>query len=108
MTDKQKQAVELLNHIRCKKDSEGREVMNAEEYLTLLEFIVGGETQPQTTYVPYTPDFTPHWPVIQPLQPYYQTTSPGDWPRPPFHVTCNAENQTSTYSVQNDKKEGRV
>lgn len=106
MTDKQKEAVELLNSIRGKKDSDGEQVMNAEEYLTLLEFIIG--EQPQITYVPYTPDITPHWPY-QPLQPYYhttpfwQTSTPGDWPPSPYQVTCE---QTSTFSVHNDKKEG--
>lgn len=110
MTDKQKEAVELLNSIRGKKDIEGTEVMTAEEYLTLLEFIIGEQPQPQITYVPYTPDITPHWPY-QPLQPLYQTTpfwqttAPGDWPPPPFRVTCDGSNQTSTSQVHNDKKE---
>lgn len=99
MTDKQKQAVELLNSIRSKKDAEGTEIMTAEEYLTLLEFIIGEQPQQQITYVPYTPDITPHWPC-QPLQPYYQ--NPADI----FRVTCDGSHQTSTFSVHNDKKEG--
>ena len=112
MTDKQKQAVELLNSIRAKKDAEGTEVMTAEEYLTLLELIIGEQPQQQITYVPYTPDLTPPRPY-QPPQPYYQptpfwqTTTPGDWPPLPFRVTCDGEfTQTSTFSVHNDKKEG--
>lgn len=100
MTDKQKQAVELLNYIRGKKDSEGEWVMNADEYLTLLEFIIGEQPQPQITYVPYTPDLTPHWPC-QPLQPYFHQN-----PIDIFRVTSDGSNQTSTFSVHNDKNEG--
>ena len=40
MTDKQKQAVEILNYIRNKKDADGEYVMDPEQYLMLLEFIV--------------------------------------------------------------------
>ena len=36
----QKQAVEILNYIRNKKDSDGEYVMDPEQYLMLLEFIV--------------------------------------------------------------------
>ena len=104
MTDKQKQAVELLNSIRGKKDSEGEWVMNAEEYLTLLEFIIGEQPQPQITYVPYTPDLTPHYPWQQPLTPFYQTTGPNDFPQP-YRVTCCGEHTNSTYSVHNKKEE---
>ena len=96
MTDKQKQAVELLNSIRGKKDSDGEQVMNAEEYLTLLEFIIGEQPQPQ--YIPYTPDITPHWPC-QPIIPLYQTTNPGDFPQP-YQVTCGGNCTTSTKRIK--------
>ena len=95
MTDKQKQAVELLNYIRGKKDSEGECVMSAEEYLTLLDFIVG--EQHQVTYIPYTPDLTPQ----QPLTPYYQQTIPCN-PVMPYRVTCCG---TSTTFMTNTKEE---
>lgn len=107
MTDKQKQAVELLNRLHGHGPKAG-ELLTDEEYYFLLDFIIGEQPQPQITYVPYTPDITPHWPC-QPLQPYYQTipfwqtTTPGDWPPSPYQVTCE---QTSTFSVHNDKKEG--
>lgn len=107
MTDKQKQAVELLNRLHGQGPKAG-ELLTDEEYYFLLDFIIGEQPQQQITYVPYTPDITPHWPC-QPLQPYYQTTpfwqttTPGDWPPSPYQVTCE---QTSTFSVHNDKKEG--
>jgi len=99
MTDKQKQAVELLNRLHGQGPKAG-ELLTDEEYYFLLDFIIGEQPQQQITYVPYTPDLTPHWPC-QPLQPYYQ--NPADI----FRVTCGGEfTQTSTFSVHNDKKEG--
>lgn len=104
MTDKQKQAVELLNRLHGQGPKAG-ELLTDEEYYFLLDFIIGEQPQQQITYVPYTPDITPHWPC-QPIMPLYQTTSPGDFPQP-YQVTCVGEfTQTSTFSVHNDKKEG--
>ena len=81
MTDKQKQAVEILNYIRNKKDSDGEYVMDPEQYLLLLEFIVE-----QKTEIQYVPQPTMPWtdPVIRP---YYGGT--GDPVlQPPYRVTC--------------------
>ena len=81
MTDKQKQAVEILNYIRNKKDSGGEYVMDPEQYLMLLEFIVE-----QNTEIQYVPQPTMPWtdPVIRP---YYGGT--GDPVlQPPYRVTC--------------------
>ena len=81
MTDKQKQAVEILNYIRNKKDSDGEYVMDPEQYLMLLEFIVE-----QKTEIQYVPQPTIPWtdPVIRP---YYGGT--GDPVlQPPYRVTC--------------------
>ena len=81
MTDKQKQAVEILNYIRNKKDSDGEYVMDPEQYLILLEFIVE-----QKTEIQYVPQPTMPWtdPVIRP---YYGGT--GDPVlQPPYRVTC--------------------
>lgn len=81
MTDKQKQAVEILNYIRNKKDSDGEYVMDPEQYLMLLEFIVE-----QKTEIQYVPQPTMPWtdPVIRP---YYGGT--GDPVlQPPYRVTC--------------------
>lgn len=80
MTDKQKQAVEILNYIRNKKDSDGEYVMDPEQYLMLLEFIVE-----QKTEIQYVPQPTIPWtdPVIRP---YYGGT--GDPLQPPYRITC--------------------
>jgi hypothetical protein len=81
MTDKQKQAVEILNYIRNKKDADGEYVMDPEQYLMLLEFIVE-----QKTEIQYVPQPTMPWtdPVIRP---YYGGT--GDPVlQPPYRVTC--------------------
>ena len=81
MNEKQKQAVEILNYIRNKKDSDGEYVMDPEQYLMLLEFIVE-----QKTEIQYVPQPTMPWtdPVIRP---YYGGT--GDPVlQPPYRVTC--------------------
>ena len=93
MTDKQKQAVELLNRLHG-QGPKADELITDEEYYFLLDFIIGEQPQQQITYVPYTPDITPL------LHPYYQ--NPADI----FRVTCDGSHQTSTFSVHNDKKEG--
>lgn len=81
MTDKQKQAVEILNYIRNKKDSDGEYVMDAEQYLMLLEFIVE-----QKTEIQYVPQPTMPW-TTPDIRPYYGGT--GDPVlQPPYRVTC--------------------
>lgn len=74
MTDKQKQAVEILNYIRNKKDSDGEYVMDPEQYLMLLEFIVEQKTEIQ--YVP------------QPTMPWITWTTPEFSNQPPYRITC--------------------
>lgn len=61
--------------------------MDAEQYMTLLEFIIGEQPQPQITYVPYTPDLTPHYP--------WQTGPFCQNPADMFRVTCSGNNQAS-------------
>lgn len=80
MTDKQKEAVELLDMLRVKKDAQGQFVMTADQYLTLLEFIV--DKTPEVRYVPQViPVVEPvQWPVPGTTLPYY---GPQRW-----EVTC--------------------
>ena len=80
MTDKQKQAVEILNYIRNKKDSDGEYVMDPEQYLILLEFIVE-----QKTEIQYVPQPTMPW-TTPDIRPYYGGT--GDPLQPPYRITC--------------------
>ena len=81
MTDKQKQAVEILNYIRNKKDADGEYVMDPEQYLMLLEFIVE-----QKTEIQYVPQPTMPW-TTPDIRPYYGGT--GDPVlQPPYRVTC--------------------
>lgn len=55
MTEKQKQAIRILNNLneRC-----GDNVFNEEDYFILLEFVVG---EPQLTYISFTQ--TPPQPI---------------------------------------------
>lgn len=46
MTEKQKQAIEILNDLRFKT------LITKEEYFLLMKFVV---TQPQISYIPYYP-----------------------------------------------------
>lgn len=46
MTEKQKEAIEILNDLRYKT------LITKEEYFLLMEFVV---TQPQISYIPYYP-----------------------------------------------------
>ena len=81
MTDKQKQAVEILNYIRNKKDSDGEYVMDPEQYLMLLEFIVEQKTEIQYVPQPTIPWTTPD------IRPYYGGTG-NPVLQPPYRVTC--------------------
>ena len=80
MTDKQKQAVEILNYIRNKKDADGEYVMDPEQYLTLLEFIVE-----QKTEIQYVPQPTMPW-TTPDIRPCYGGT--GEPLQPPYRITC--------------------
>ena len=80
MTDKQKQAVEILNYIRNKKDADGEYVMDPEQYLMLLEFIVE-----QKTEIQYVPQPTMPW-TTPDIRPHYGGT--GDPLQPPYRITC--------------------
>ena len=48
MTERQKQAIALINELRYDK-----KVITIEEYFLLLEFIVGSN-EPQISYIPFT------------------------------------------------------
>ncbi len=92
MTDKQKKAITLLNNLRSPMNPSEKPAITEDEYYTLLEFIIGEQQQPQITYVPYTPDLTPHYPWQ--TGPLYENTSDK------FRVTCGA-----TFSANNGKEE---
>lgn len=69
MTEKQKEAVKLLNNLRY---SSGQS-LNDDEYFLLMDFVLA-EKEPQITYIPFAQPDTP-------LQPYYTGTDP-------YRVTC--------------------
>ena len=71
MTERQKEAIRILNKIRQVSSSCA---LSEDEYFLLLEFVVGNE--PQMTYIPYQPTITP-----QPLD-------PRSW-----EVMCNPESK---------------
>lgn len=76
MTDKQKEAILLLNSIKAKSG------MTDEEYFTLMDFIIEAKMEIQ-----YVPQPTFPWTAPQPLQPYYGGGT-GDPLQPPYRVTC--------------------
>ena len=59
MTEKQKQAILLINELKYDKKA-----LTIEEYFRLMEFIVGNN-EPQISYIPYTQTDP------QPLDPVY-------------------------------------
>lgn len=86
MTDKQKEAIGILNRLHGQGSKAG-ELLTDEEYYALMEFVIGEQPQQQVTYIPYTPfvpDTTPR------IQPYY-TTAPQDPLAPPYRVTCKQD-----------------
>ena len=82
MTDKQKEAILLLNSIKAKPGMDGTAMMTDEEYFTLMDFIIEAKTEIQ-----YVPQPTFPWTAPQPLQPYYGGGT-GDPLQPPYRVTC--------------------
>lgn len=81
MTDKQKEAIMLLNSIKATPSAKDEAILTDEQYFMLLDFIIG---EKQVTYVPQP---TIPWTVPQPLQPYYGGGT-GDPMQPPYRVTC--------------------
>ena len=85
MTDKQKDAIRILNRIKepvvCLGDEMAPAAIDDDEYFTLLEFVL--EQKPEIQYVPQP---TIPWTAPQPLQPYYGGT--GDPLQPPYRITC--------------------
>lgn len=71
MTEKQKEAVKLLNNLRYCGQS-----LTDDEYFLLMDFVLAEKKQ-QVTYIPYVQPSTP-------LQPYYTGTDP-------YRVTCENE-----------------
>ena len=58
MTEKQKEAIKILNRVRNSVlRSTCGDVITEEEYFTLLEFVIGNESLIQ--YIPYCPQTTP-------------------------------------------------
>lgn len=71
MTDKQKQAINVLNRVR--------EKLTDDEYFMMMEFIID---EKQVTYIPQ-----PTIPWTTPdIRPYYGGT--GDPLQPPYRITC--------------------
>ena len=64
MTDKQKEAIMLLNSIKAMPNAKGEAIMTDEQYCMLLEFIIDHKTEVQ-----YIPQPTIPYPSPQPLQP---------------------------------------
>ena len=90
MTERQKEAVRILNRLKEPVVKMGDVIREAaiseEEYFTLLEFVV--ESEPQMTYIPYPqPTITP-----QPLDPVY-----GKFGK----VTCDDYNVVTVPCAQN-------
>ena len=85
MTDKQKDAIRILNRIKEPVVVLGDEMHPAaiddEEYFTLLEFVLE-----QRQEIQYVPQPTIPWTTPQPLQPYYGTGDPVTFPS--YRVTC--------------------
>ena len=73
MSEKQKEAIKILNNLVARKDPEGNDIMTTEQYFTLLEFVV--EEQQQVLYVPEP------WPTPPGIQPYYGQR---------FEITCKS------------------
>lgn len=82
MTDKQKEAIMLLNSIKATPTVSGEAIMTDEQYFTLLEFIVD---KPEKEYVPHViPQVVPfEWPFPGITSPTY---SPQRW-----EITCKKE-----------------
>jgi len=59
MTEKQKQAIEILNNLKWNT------AIKEDDYFLLLEFVVVGDNKPQITYIPFAPTDP------QPLDPVY-------------------------------------
>ena len=78
MTEKQKQAISLINRLK--------ENMSEEEYFLLLEFVIGNSVP---TYVPYYPTY-----------PYITYDSK------PIPVTCTADNISTSgdLTIRRDDK----
>lgn len=58
MTEKQKEAIKILNRVRNSVlRSTCGDVITEEEYFTLLEFVIGNESSIQ--YIPYHPQTIP-------------------------------------------------
>ena len=79
MTEKQKEAIGILN--RLHRWTQTGELLTDEEYYALMEFVIGEQQQQQVTYIPctpYVPDTTPR------IQPYYDTT-----PKDGTVLSCN-------------------
>lgn len=70
MTEKQKQCLKLVNGLSQEN------IITAEQYYDLVEFIVGGEPCKETQFIPYPAPMNP-----QPIQPYYKLWNP-------YEVTC--------------------
>ena len=77
MTEKQKEAIVLLNRMQEPKVSP----LSDDEYFLLLEFVVKGETEIQYVPQPTIPWTTPE------IRPYYTGTGESII-HPPYKVTC--------------------
>ncbi len=84
MTDKQKEAIRILNRIREPVVRMGDEItpvaISEEEYFTILEFILDNKKEIQYVPQPTMPWTTPD------IRPYYSGT--GDPLQPPYRITC--------------------
>lgn len=77
MTEKQKQAIQVLNRIRDLCGIRANEALTEEEYFLLLDFIVGNN-----------PIYVPSYPTYP--NPYIT------WYSKPIPVTCNTDNVSTS------------
>ena len=77
MTEKQKEAIQIINRIRDWHNINHKSFISEDEYMTVLEAIMDNDC----TYYPYIPT-TP-----QPLDPYYQDR---------WNVTCVSNQSEKT------------
>lgn len=83
MTDKQKEAIGILNRLHGQGPKAG-ELLTDEEYYALMDFVIGDGQQQQVINIPYTPFVPDNTPSTKP----YYTTTPYDPLIPPYRVTC--------------------
>ena len=84
MTDKQKNAVKVLNRLHA-PTAEQINMLTDDEYMMLLEMVLDCD-RPKIEYYPFYP-YTPINPIDKPLEPYYYK---------PYCTTTNTAEKNDT------------